>query len=435
MTGRGEYTHPGSGDPFHDGSDYFTTGGADLRLGVGGNLSLDATINPDFGQVEVDPAIVNLSAFETFFDEKRPFFLEGASLFSFAQVNAWNVAGFPQVFNSRRIGRTPQRSLDGDSLAYSQAPPVSRIPAAVKLTGKTAAGWSVALLDAVTREESGRYVDTLGAEYTVPLEPLSNYFVGRVRHESADGNAAVGGLVTAVDRRLDDPDLAAMLRSSAYLGGVDLNHYWAGQRWALDAFLTGSVVQGDPAAITATQRTPARYYQRPDAEHFSLDTTRTSLAGYNGVVSLTKLAGSWLGSVTVQDKSPGYEVNDVGAEVFTNRRAVATDIGYAEYRPGSLFRNWRMDVFTTQEWDYDWNRITFDIGLNQEVRFKNFWEARLISDFYPTTSDDHLTRGGPLTLAPSARELTLQIDSDSRRRHTGSASAPTTSGPRRGPTG
>ena len=123
MTGRGEYTHPGIGDPFRDGSDYFTTGGADLRLGVGGNLALDATINPDFGQVEVDPAIVNLSANETFFDEKRPFFLEGASLFSFAQVNAWNTAGFPPVFNSRRIGRPPQRSLDG-----RRARPTARRP-------------------------------------------------------------------------------------------------------------------------------------------------------------------------------------------------------------------------------------------------------------------------------------------------------------------
>ena len=120
----------------------------------------------------------------------------------------------------------------------------------------------------------------------------------------------------------------------------------------------------------------------------------------------------------MQDKSPGYEANDVGFEVYTNRRAVATDIGYAEYRPGSLFRNCRADVFTTHEWDYDWNRITFDIGLDQEVRFRNFWEARLTSTSIPATSDDHLTRGGPLTLAPSARELTLQIDSDPRRRHT-----------------
>jgi uncharacterized protein DUF5916 len=418
LTGRGEYTHPGLGNPFRDGSDYFTTGGADLRLGVGGNLALDATINPDFGQVEVDPAIVNLSANETFFDEKRPFFLEGSSLFSFAQVNAYNTAGFPVVFNSRRIGRPPQRNLEDDAPAFSDAPVVSRIPAALKLTGKSAGGWSVGLLDGLTREETGRFVDSVGVRYQVPVEPPSNYFVGRLRHESADGNSAMGGLLTAVDRRLDDSALAGLLRSSAYLAGVDLNRYWDNQGWVLDGFVTGSLVRGDPAAIARTQRSPARYYQRPDAGNFSLDTTRTSLAGYNGVVSLTKLSGRWLGSLTLQDKSPGYETNDVGFEVYTNRRAVATDIGYSEYRPGRLFRNYRVELFTTHEWDYDWNRITFDIGLKQVARFRNFWQTTLTSHFYPATSDDHLTRGGPIAHAPAARELNLLLDSDPRRRHT-----------------
>jgi hypothetical protein len=418
VSGRGEYTHPGAGDPFRDGSDYYTNAGADLRLGVGGNLALDATVNPDFGQVEVDPAIVNLSAFETFFDEKRPFFLEGSSLFSFAQVNAYNTAGYPGVFNSRRIGRPPQRDLADDDPAYGDAPAVTRIPAAVKLTGKTGHGWSLAVLDAVTREETGRVADSFGAVQRVPVEPLSNYFVGRVRHESSDGNRAAGALFTAVDRRLDDPTLAGLLRSSAYLGGVDFNRYWANQGWVLDGFVTGSLVRGDPAAIARTQRSPAHYYQRPDAEHFALDSTRTSLAGYNGVVSLTKLSGQWLGSLTLQDKSPGYETNDLGFEVFTNRRAIATDIGYATYRPGRVFRNYRADLFTTHEWDYDWNRITFDIGLTQTARFRNFWQAVVTAHLFPATMDDHLTRGGPLTSSPPGRQLTLQLDSDSRRRHT-----------------
>jgi len=318
LTSRGEYTHPDVGDPFRDGSAYYTTGGADIRLGVGGNLALDATINPDFGQVEVDPAIVNLTDNETFFAEKRPFFLEGSSLFSFAQVSAYNNAGFPSVFNSRRIGRSPQRDLADDDPTFYDAPTVTRIPGAIKLTGKSAGGWSVGVLDALTREERGQFVDDLGAVHRVPVEPLSNYFVGRVRHESADGNRAVGGLLTAVDRRLDDSTLAGMLRSSAYLAGVDLNRYWGNQGWVLDGFLSGSLVQGDQAAMVKTQRSSVRYYQRPDAEHFSLDSTRTSLAGYNGVLSLTKLSGSWLGSLTLQDKSPGYETNDVGFEVYTN---------------------------------------------------------------------------------------------------------------------
>jgi hypothetical protein len=418
VTSRGEYTHPGSGDPFRDGNDYFASAGGDLRLGVGGNLALDATINPDFGQVEVDPAIVNLTENETFFNEKRPFFLEGSSLFAFAQINALNNAGYPSVFNTRRIGRPPQRNLQDDDPTYFDAPVVSRIPAAVKLTGKTPAGWSVGLLDAVTREEHGRFVDSEGVRWQVPVEPLSNYLVGRVRHESADGNRAIGMLLTAVNRRLDDSTLTGMLRSSGYVGGVDFNRYWKNQTWAVDGFVTGSLVRGDPAAIARTQRSSARYYQRPDAEHFSLDTTRTSLAGYNAVASLAKLSGQWMGSLTLQDKSPGYETNDVGFEVYTNRRAVATDVGYATYRPGRLFRNYRADLFTTHEWDYDWNRITFDIGVNQTARFRNFWQVNLVSHLYPVTMDDHLTRGGPLARAPAGRELFLRLDSDSRKRHT-----------------
>jgi len=418
VTGRGEYTHPDAGNPFRDGSDYFTSGGADLRMGVGGNLALDATVNPDFGQVEVDPAIVNLSEFETFFDEKRPFFVEGASLFSFGQVSAYDLAHYPSVFNSRRIGRPPQRSLGAEGPSFADEPAVTRIPGALKLTGKTAHGWSVGLLDAVTREEHGQFVDDLGALQRVPVEPLSNYFVGRLRHESPDGNGAIGGLFTAVNRRLDDPTLAGLLHSSAYVGGVDLNRYWDDQTWVLDGFLTGSLVRGDPGVITETQRSSARYYQRPDAENFSLDTTRTSLSGYNGVIALTKLSGRWLGSLTLQDESPGYETNDVGFETRTNRRAVATDIAYAEYRPGRLFRNYRVDLFTTHEWDYDWNRVTFDIGLTQTARFRSFWEATLTADFYPAALDDHLTRGGPLAREPSARSVSLQIDSDPRRRHT-----------------
>jgi hypothetical protein len=149
-----------------------------------------------------------------------------------------------------------------------------------------------------------------------------------------------------------------------------------------------------------------------------VDSSRTSLAGYNAVVGVTKLSGRWLGSLTLQDKSPGYETNDAGFEVFTNRRAVATDVGYAVYRPGRLFRNYRADLFTTHEWDYEWNRITFDIGLMQVARFRNFWQATLTTNFYPATTDDHLTRGGPLARAPSARMLNLQVDSDPRHRHT-----------------
>ena len=222
VTGRGEYTHPGTGDPFHDGSDYFTTGGADLRLGVGGNLALDATINPDFGQVEVDPAIVNLSAFETFFDEKRPFFLEGVEP---VLVRAGQRLEHGRLSPGLQLApHRPAAPADLDGRRPGLQPTRLREPhpgrgEADRQDGR-AAGRS-ALLDAVTREETAGLWTRSARSYTVPVEPLSNYFVGRVRHESADGNAPSAAWSPRWIAGSTTPTLAAMLRSSAYLGGVD----------------------------------------------------------------------------------------------------------------------------------------------------------------------------------------------------------------------
>ncbi len=403
-----------AGDPFHDAHDYRGSAGADVKYGIASDLTLDATINPDFGQVEVDPAVVNLSAFETVFPEKRPFFVESADLFSFGELRTFNSSGMPATFFSRRIGRPPQ-GLGSNDAEFTDIPGQTTIAAAAKLTGKTRRGWSIAVLDAVTPRESGRFLAGSGLIERAPVEPLTNYFVGRVRRELRAGNTVVGGLVTAVDRHLDDPTLAASLRSGAYLGGVDLNHSWGNRTWALDASFAASTVRGDEAAISLAQRSSARYYQRPDATSLTFDPTRRSLDGHAFQIAVTKLSGRhWGGNLAYQEKSPGYETNDVGLTQSVNRRAFSTDLHYQETSPGRVFRNWIVGVLSGNDWNWDGNHINSYIGNVVNARFHNFWNLNTYAEYDFRADDDQLTRGGPLTHLPVRRNINATLSSDER---------------------
>src|SRR5258705_8997488 len=274
---KASYRPVAAGDPFQDGSDQVGSLGADLKYGLTRNLTPEGTANPDLGQVEVDPAVVNLSAVETFFPERRPFFIEGADLFRFGQSRSQNSFNTTIPFHARRIGRSPQLLLQGGGFNFVDAPSVTTIDAALKLTGKTPSGWSVGVLDAVTSRERARYLDDVGLMHRVPVEPLTNYFVGRLRRESGGGNTSVGLLGTAVVRDGSDSTLASMLRSRAFAGGVDFNRYWANRNWSLDGYVLGSYVRGSAGAIDRRPRSGVRDYQRPDADHLRYDPTRPFL--------------------------------------------------------------------------------------------------------------------------------------------------------------
>lgn len=409
------YQTAASDDPFRSGHDYRGSAGADLRLGLGSDITLDATINPDFGQVELDPAVVNLSAFETTLSERRPFFVEGADLFRFGQLRALNLYGTPSTFFSRRIGRHPQGQIADPAARFVDVPEQSTIAAAAKVTGKLTSGWSVALLDAVTTRETGRFTDGADVVRHVPVEPLTNYFVGRVRREMRGGNTAFGALATSVHRDLEDPVLAGLLRSSAWLGGVDLNHAWGNRNWALDASFVQTFLQGGEQAIAGTQRSSARYYQRPDATALEFDPTRTSLSGHAAQIAATKQGGGhWRGSIAYQEKSPGYETNDVGRTAEVGRRSIATDIRYVEPRPGPIFRNWSFAFQTGNAWNYDGDRVNSYLGGITSLTLRNFWT--LDSEIYYNfaTYDDQLTRGGPLARQPVEGYLSVSLASPNR---------------------
>jgi uncharacterized protein DUF5916 len=413
---KADYAPTPSGHPFRSGQDYHGSAGLDLKYGLTSDLTLNATVNPDFGQVEVDPAVVNLSAFETFFPEKRPFFIEGADVFRFGGIRASNSFGFPEFFFSRRIGREPQRNLSGNGVSFLDAPTETSIRVAAKLSGRTRSGWSLGVLDGVTAGEKARFVDDAGARVTAPVEPLTNYFVGRIRKDLRDGNSTVGLIATAVNRDQGDPELMSLLRGSAYLVGVDFTNSWANRVWSLDGNIGISTVGGSPAAIARTQRSSARYYQRPDATSFHFDSTRTSLTGYAYQLALGKNSGRhWLGGLVYQEVSPAFEANDLGFESNAAQRGVSTALQYQETQPGRLFRNHYAYAFSNHLWNFDGNLTYGSYGLILQAQFANFWSLKVRGDYAPPAYDDALTRGGPLARLPTFRDVQLTLNSDSRK--------------------
>ncbi len=418
---RAEYTEVPDGNPFRDGDDYFGNAGMDLKYGLTSDLTLDASVNPDFGQVEVDPAVVNLTAFETFFAEKRPFFVEGAEVFRFGGIRSFNSYNFPRFFHSRRIGRRPQGDVSGPNVNFADSPEQTTILGAAKVSGRTSGGWSVGLLEALTAREQARYMDSLGVERIAPVEPLANYVVGRVRKDLRSGNSTAGALVTAVHRDLDDPALATLLRSSAYMAGVDFTNAWSNRKWSLDGALVMSAVNGSADAIARIQRSSVRYYQRPDAVRF--DSARTSLGGYAYQLSLAKNSGKhYLGSVTYQEVSPGFEVNDLGFQTRADSRAFSWTAGYRETTPGKVLRNWAIYPFTNHTWNFHGDLLFQSYSALGFGQLWNFWHWYLRGDYQPSAFDDRLTRGGPLAKTPTRADFIVDISTDSRKTTVGSGS-------------
>ncbi|MDQ3309161.1 MAG: carbohydrate binding family 9 domain-containing protein, partial [Gemmatimonadota bacterium] len=403
-----------SDNPFYRRNAGTPGAGVDLKVGMPKGLTLSATVNPDFGQVEVDPAEVNLSVFESFFPERRPFFTEGSDIFRFGNTRANNNFQFQQYFYSRRIGRAPQGRVDARG-GWVDAPEATTILGAAKLSGKTPGGWSIGIMDAVTGREEARFVRTDALDQqSGAVEPLSNYFVGRLRRDLRGGNTVVGGIVTATHRSMGDSVFIPLLHRSAYLGGVDWEHSWQRRVWTLSGYLAGSQVSGSPEAIALTQARPARYFSRPDAGHVELDPTRTSLGGSMGEVSLSR-SGNWDGSLQLKQASPGFEINDVGFQGRTDYRSISTFLGRRVDQPQGIFRNHSYFTYPWIAWNWDGDRIASGIGGGANGSFTNFWSAGFNLGYNPEDFSDRLTRGGPLARTPASRNINLFVNSDSRK--------------------
>ncbi len=413
---RAEYVDPGP-NPFRTDKEFYTAGGLDLLFRASSNLTLNATFNPDFGQVEVDPAIVNLGVYETFFEEKRPFFVEGSEIFSFGA----NGTSGGQLFYSRRIGRNPTLAGPGSAV---DVPTNTTILGAGKLSGKVS-GWSLGVLAALTaREESRQMINEPGLPGQpgrtivdkATAEPLANYAVARARRELRNGQSFIGGVITSVQRDLDSDFARNVMHKSAIAGGFDFSHEWANRTWSLSGDIEGSRVAGSTAAIARTQRQSNHYFQRPDADHLDFDSTRTALGGYSMNMTLSKQGGEhWRGDVGAAMTSGGYETNDIGFSYRTDRRDVQANLTYVQNRPGKHIRNWSVSGYSRAEHNFDWERILSYAGAGFNVRTLGYWTFHGYLQTFLPAFDDRLTRGGPIAKRPASTSVGLFVASDGRK--------------------
>ena len=398
--------------PFVNQQKLSNDAGLDVKYGITSSLTLTGTINPDFGQVEVDPAVVNLSQFETFFPEKRPFFTEGVNIFRFGDTPAQSHFGFffqPQMFYSRRIGRSPQGGVDADFVAE---PSQTTILGAAKLTGKAGDGWSVGVLDALTDAERARFMRG-GITGRQQVEPMTNYFVTRDTKEIGD-NARVGFLVTSTDRRL--PSELSSLRDHALFLGSDGYTWLDKKNWIFEWDGETTRVSGSETAIADTQLSPARYYQRPDGKSFTFDPTRTSLEGWGGRAMISKQTGDWRPNIQVQAYSPGFEVNDIGFLQRTDIISSSAVDQYVNQRPSAHFREVNLWIGAWQNRNFDGDTLERGFFFDHFATLQNYWNYRLALFITPGAINDRLTRGGPVVRYPFTWSSDQSFGSDSRKR-------------------
>ncbi len=361
------------GDPFFDGSATRARAGADFRLGLGSSFTLDATVNPDFGQVEADPAVINLTAFESFFEERRPFFVEDAQVFDF------RLSGFRnQLFYSRRIGRAPHHDAPDDA-DFAEIPDATTILGATKLTGRTEGGLSVGVLTALTQSETGRALLNEEGEATFPAEPRTEFAVATARQDFNEGRSQVSGIVTALHRGLPADDAFDDLVDQAYSAGVRFEHMSSDRIWRLHGVVAGSHIRGSPGALVGVQRASNHYFQRPDGTRARVDSSAISLSGLEWRLQFDRQQTNWTGSVWFGELTKGFEINDLGFSGSRERLDAGFRVGYLQILPGRIFRDYNLNFFTFNNFSHEalddvgswdsWRRAYADGWFNLDANF------------------------------------------------------------------
>ena len=401
--------------PFDDGSVYGGAMGLDLKYGLTGGLTLDATVNPDFGQVEADPAVVNLTAFETFFEERRPFFVEGAGLFGFGGLEGL------RFFYSRRVGQRPALSARGRGPFVDQ-PTQSTILGAAKISGRTDSGWVVAFMNATTQRENARVTEGAGAVVAeVPVDPLSNITALRLRRDLREGDSYLGMIATGVGRNLNH-DAFVGLRDRAFTGGVDFLHRFANRTYSLQGWLGGSHIGGSPQAMQRAQYSSVRYYQRPDQDYVSFDPNRTSLDGYAGELAFRKIAGEWLYGFEASMISPGFEMNDAGFQTIADIYSLTMGGTRRWVEPGRYFRSASLTLGGSERRNFGNLVFQREISLRGNGQTMGFQSLRGSLRYGMETLDHRTTRGGPAMTRPANWGGNLWFNTDGRRRVAGGMS-------------
>lgn len=383
-----------SSDPYKaKGRSWVGNLGLDAKVGLTSNFTADITISPDFGQVESDPSVMNLTAFETFYEEKRPFFLEGKNIFSFDFDNS-------SIFYTRRIGHSPNYDLNLKSGEYADYPENTTILSAIKLSGKTADGFALGVLHSLTANENAT-ISSSGVEREIDIEPLTSYFIARLQQDFSEGNTVVGGIFTSTNRFINDLNLEQMNRN-AYTGGIDFLHHWNDKEFFVDAKLIGSYINGSNEAMQIMQNSSARYYQRPDADHLTFDANCSTLSGYGGRIKVGKgSVGLWRYSATVNWRSPGLDLNDIGYMNTADIISESNSISYFVNQPVSIFRTYTIGVNQFNNWNFGVNHLSSGANLSLYFEFLNNWAISNSSTYTSQALDTRILRGGNAMLVPA----------------------------------
>ncbi len=420
----------GRTDPFKLQRDFPWSVGADAKIGLSGDMTLDLSLNPDFGQVEVDPAVVNLTAYEVYYQEKRPFFIEGSNILSFGRGDAATLQDFfwsdPNFFYSRRIGRAPQGSVTHEG--FQDIPDRTTILGAAKLSGKITNSWSFAALTAVTDREYGE-VDSAGVRFTEEIEPRTFYGVVRTQKEFNDARQAIGMIGTIVERGIGDQRLTGIVNNQAASLGVDGWTFIDRDKvWVLSGWAGASYVSGSNDRLIDLQRSPQHFFQRPDASYLNLDPNATSLVGWASRVRLDKVTGNWIFNAAIGAIDPKFETNDAGFLTRADFINGHVYVGYQWFQPDRIFRTKTLSGALIEQLDFGGNRIGESYQLFLDGQFLNYWEAALTVGLFGETYDDQRTRGGPLMKQLSSQSVVFSLSSDTRKSFYGTLNTAATKG-------
>ena len=383
------------GNPFSKRNNYNASFGVDGKLGVGSDFTLDYTINPDFGQVEADPSVMNLSAFETFYAEQRPFFLEGKNVLDYTLDN-------DQLFYSRRIGRSPSCNpeSDTDNKKYVLTSPNTSILDAIKFSGKTSNGLSIGIMQSFTNQEFAN-IDSAGSRSSVVSEPFSNFMLGRVQKDYNGGNTVIGGILTSANRVLNNNNVANLHRE-AYSGGLDLTHYFFDRNYYINLKSIYSHVAGNEQAMLDLQQSSVHYFQRPDASYLEVDSSMRKMTGHGGLVSVGRSSANKLNfEEKVSWRSPGLELNDMGFLSMADFISQKAQINYNESEPGSFYREYHSHIELVNQWNFGGLNTKNTYMLSNSIQFTNNWHYSMWVFRQHSAIDTRELRGGPaLRMSP-----------------------------------
>lgn len=417
--GEAQFSPEESGNPFQTGKDFLGNAGFDLKIGLKSNLILDTTVNPDFGQVEVDPAVINLSAYETYYQEKRPFFIEGANIFdAFGRGGVNNVNNInwssPSFFYSRRIGRAPQGCVSRNG--YVDYPDRSTILGAFKLSGRIGSGWNFGFINVLTSREYAE-IDAEGQRFQEEIEPFSYYGVLRTQKDFNEGAQGLGFMATSVVRDLNNENLESTINKNAFSFAIDGWTFLDKNRtWVINGWLGSTRVDGSQDKILNLQQSSIHYFQRPDATHVEVNEEATSMSGWGGRFVINKQKGRFIFNAAFGLLSPGFDPNDAGFQ-FGSSDIINAHLlsGYNWPHPGKVFRSVYIVGGVFRNYDFGGNKTWDGCLFLFEGQLLNYWGFNTMFAYNPKTISNDLTRGGPLALIPAGYQINLGMDSDSRK--------------------